>query len=152
MMFSRRNFFLLVGMVLFTVGFACGLSGAPAESAAPIGLQQTQITQINTQVAVAATLTAEVLPLIIGGQPTSAPTIAPQPAIPESRRLTLEYPPHIRVGDSDVIRLTLEVDALGNVTPTAEVQGNVVNGKIVQIPNVYDTHMFLQKRDWILRG
>ena len=78
--------------------------------------------------------------MIIGGQPTSAPTVAPQPAIPESRRLTLEYPPNIRVGDSDVIRLTLEVDTLDNITPTAEVQGNSIIGKIVQIPNVYDTH------------
>jgi len=141
MMFSRRNFFLLLtGIVLFAASLACVLSGAPVESAAPIGPQQTQIAQINTQVAFAATPTAEVFSLIIGGQPTSAPTVAPQPAIPESRRLTLEYPPNIRVGDSDVIRLTLEVDTLGNITPTTEVQGNIASGKIVQIPNVYDTH------------
>lgn len=64
----------------------------------------------------------------------------PSPAIPESRRLTLEYPPKIRTGDSDVIRLTLEVDSLGNVTPTAIIQGNAVTGATVQIPNLYDTH------------
>ena len=68
------------------------------------------------------------------------PTVVPQPAIPESRQLTLEYPPNIRVGDSNMIWLTLEVDTLGNVTPTADVQGNPIIGKIVQIPNVYDTH------------
>ena len=121
-------------------GLACALSGAPAESAAPIDLQQTQIVQMNTS-AGGALPPAEVFPLIISGQPTSrAPTVVPQSAIPESRRLTLEYPPSIRVGDSDVIRLTFGVDTLGNVTPTAEVQGNIVSRKIVQIPNIYDTH------------
>ena len=46
-----------------------------------------------------------------------------QPAIPERRRLTLEFPPQIRAGDSDLVRLTLEVDDLGNLTPTAEIVG-----------------------------
>lgn len=140
MIFSRRKIFLLLlGIILFTAGLACALGEAPAEFAAPIDLQQTQIVQINTS-AIGVTPTAEVFPLIISGTPTSVPTVVPQPAIPESRRLTLEYPPNIRVGNSDVIRLTLEVDTLGNVTPTADVQGNTIIGKIVQIPNVYDTH------------
>ena len=148
MTLPRRTFFLLlVGMILFAASLACGLSSAPVASSQPIGLQQTQIAQMNTQVAALSTPTAEEYPLIIGGQPTSAPTVAPQPAIPESRRLTLEYPPNIRVGDSDVIRLTLEVDTLGNVTPTAEIRGNLVSGKIVQIPNVYDTdNVFAEAR------
>jgi hypothetical protein len=65
---------------------------------------------------------------------------APPPAIPESRRLTLEYPPRTRAGDSDIIRLTLEVDTLGNITPTAEIQGHTVGGQTIQIPNLYETH------------
>lgn len=80
-------------------------------------------------------------------QPVSATTVAenvptpqPQPAINETRRLTLEFPPQIRAGDSDVIRLTLEVDSLGNITPTAEIAGNIVTGETVIIPNLYDTH------------
>ncbi len=85
-----------------------------------------------------ATPTARVYRFIVESQPTSAPTAAPE--VPEARRLTLEYPPYIRVGDSDIIRLTLEVDTLGNITPTAESQGNIVQGKIVQIPNVFDMH------------
>jgi hypothetical protein len=32
------------------------------------------------------------------------------------------------------------MDMLGNVTPTAQVQGNFVTGQTVQIPNLYDTH------------
>src|SRR5690606_10050141 len=54
------------------------------------------------------------------------PESSPPPALPEQRRLTVEYPPVIRAGDSDLVRLTLEVDAGGNLTPTAEVGGNVV--------------------------
>ncbi len=70
-------------------------------------------------------------------QPTQA---APEPAIPERRRLTLEFPPVIRAGDADIIRLTLEVDDLGNLTPTAVFEGNQVGGEVVEIPNLYETH------------
>jgi hypothetical protein len=70
---------------------------------------------------------------VTGGAPPAA-------AIPEARRVTLEFPSQIRAGDSDVIRLTLEVDDLGNVTPTAVVGGNVVTGEVIEIPNLYETH------------
>ena len=79
-------------------------------------------------------------------------TGGPAPAIPEARRLTLEYPPRIRVGDSDIIRLTLEVDTLGNVTPTAEIGGHVITGQTVQIPNVYDTHSVIAEARLDLAG
>ncbi|MFN8411444.1 MAG: hypothetical protein U0Z26_03555 [Anaerolineales bacterium] len=63
------------------------------------------------------------------------------PAIPESRRLTLEYPPKMRAGvESEIITLKLEVDDFGNVTPTASINGNVVTGDVIQIPNLYATH------------
>jgi hypothetical protein len=65
----------------------------------------------------------------------------PAPALPEFRYLILEYPPVIKAGSgSEVIILTLDVDAQGNVTPTAQVGGNVVEGEIVEIPNLYATH------------
>jgi hypothetical protein len=82
------------------------------------------------------------------------PTIesAPQPAIPESRRLTLEFPPVIRTGDSARIRLQLEVDAQGNVTPTAVVEGNVVTGEVVQIPNLYETHNVIAEANLDMAG
>lgn len=54
--------------------------------------------------------------------------------------LTLEFPPRIRAGDSDVVRLTLEVDKSGNITPTAVVGGDVVTGEVIEIPNLYETH------------
>lgn len=63
------------------------------------------------------------------------------PAIPEMRRLTLEFPPRMRAGvEGDIIRLTLEVDNLGNITPTAQFDGNVVTGETIQIPDLYETH------------
>jgi len=136
-MFASRKFSLfLVGGALLSVSLACGFGAA-----APSAPQATQ--PVFAPVESPTPTTAPYYYLI---QPTSEATqispisIVPSPAIPESRRLTLEYPPKIRTGDSDVIRLTLEVDSLGNVTPTAIIQGNAVTGATVQIPNLYDTH------------
>ncbi len=71
-------------------------------------------------------------------RPTQTP--AP-PAIPETRRLTLEFPSKMRAGvEGDIIRLTLEVDDLGNITPTAQINGNVVVGQTIEIPDLYETH------------
>lgn len=71
-------------------------------------------------------------------QPTQ---IAAAPAILETRRLTLEFPPKMRAGvEGDIVRLTLEVDELGNITPTAQIDGNVVVGETVEIPDLYETH------------
>jgi hypothetical protein len=85
-------------------------------------------------------------------EPKEPIPLAPPPAIPESRRLTLEYPPKIRTGDSDVVRLTLEVDSLDNLTPTAEVQGNIIAGQVVQIPNLYDSHFVVAEARLDLAG
>jgi hypothetical protein len=46
----------------------------------------------------------------------------------------------MRAGDARVIRLQLEVDDLGNITPTAVMDDNVVVGETVQFPNLYATH------------
>src|SRR5512142_872118 len=91
------------------------------------------------------------LPTAAASAPTQvAPTLAP--AIPETRRVTLEYPPHIRMGDSDVVRLTLEVDTLGNITPTAQFAGNTVQGQTVQVPNLYETHNVIAEAELDLAG
>ena len=93
---------------------------------------------------------SNVLPTAAGNPSATQPVVEPlpqptqisvAPAIPETRRLTLEYPPKMRAGvEGDVIRLTLEVDDLGNITPTAKVEGNIVTGETIQIPNLYETH------------
>ena len=80
------------------------------------------------------------LPTATQGLPAAIPESTAVPSIPEQRRLTLEFPPSIRAGDSDRVRLTLEVDEMGNLTPTAIVDGNTVTGETVSIPNLYDTH------------
>jgi hypothetical protein len=85
--------------------------------------------------------------------PTSVvPVSTPQPALPERRRLTLEFPPQMRAGDSDVIRLTLEMDDLGGITPTAEIGGNVVTGEMIDIQNLYETHHVIAEARFDMAG
>lgn len=137
-MFSRRIIFLCLAVALLFI-FACsGGSSAPlmpAPNEAPQATGTRQALAVATG-AVESALTATP----VSETPPEAGTPSPQPAIPEQRRVTLEFPPKMRVGDSDVIRLTLEVDNLGNVTPTAQIGGNVIVGKTVQIPNLYETY------------
>lgn len=82
----------------------------------------------------------------------SEPEASPQPGLPERRRLTLEFPARIRAGDSDLVRLTLEVDDLGNITPTAQVGGNVISGEVVEIPNLYESHHVVAEARFDLAG
>lgn len=98
---------ILIGLLLAGVGFACSCSmsaGAPPTEAL-------------------ATPTFSLVPAA-----TTLPTVAPQPAIQETRRLVLEWPPVIRAGDADTVRLTLEMDEDGSLTPTAEIEGHVTSG------------------------
>jgi hypothetical protein len=74
---------------------------------------------------------------------TITPPAAAVPAILETRRLTVEWPPVVRAGDADVIRLTLEVNEQGGITPTAEYAGHAVSGETVAIPDVFATHAVL---------
>ena len=78
--------------------------------------------------------------------------VTAQPALPERRRLTLEFPPQIRAGDSDLVRLTLEVDDLGNLTPTAQFSGNVITGERIEIPNLYESHQVIAEARFDLAG
>ena len=121
--------------MLTLITFACG-GGAPAmeEPAAPV-----------------ATEAPAEEPVIAPTQQISTQP-PPSPAIPEKRRLTLEFPPQIRAGDSDVIRLTLEVDTLGNITPTAQFEGNVVTGEVVDIPDLYETHNVIAEAKYEVAG
>ncbi len=158
-MFKPRNVYLLLaGAAIILTSVVCGYGSAappaPASFQTPSGggaPAAPQALSAATEAAAAPTQAESPtqLPLIIEptatfvGIPVTGGPGEPQgpaPAIPEMRRLTLEYPAKMRVGDSDRVRLTLEVDTLGNITPTAEVQGNVITGQTVAIPNVYDTH------------
>lgn len=95
---------------------------------------------------------AEAVPTQPAQLPTQIVPATSVPAIPEQRRLTLEFPPQIRTGDSDRVRLTLEVDDSGNIIPTAEVEGNVVTGEVVEIPNLYETHNVIAEAKFDIAG
>ena len=80
------------------------------------------------------------------------PNATALPALPERRRLTLEFPPTVRAGDSELVRLTLEVDDLGDLIPTAQIGGNVVTGQVVEIPNLYETHNVIAETRFDIAG
>lgn len=170
-MFKRRSIaLLLAGAAIFFTTSVCGsgsLANAPGAPAPTVDLSQPSGggAPESTSAAMAATeplpeteAAASTFPLVnILPTGTALPATeellpAPPAAIPESRRVTLEFPPMIRAGDSDVVRLTLEVDTLGNVTPTAETQGNTVKGQVVKIPNLYDTHNVIAEARLELAG
>ncbi len=130
LLLSPRTIFpVIAGAILILAVLACG-AGAPSESSAP---------------------TASI-PSLPSTPASPIPTIQPQPAILERRFLTLEYPPRIRAGDSDRIRLTLEVDDLGNITPTAVIGGNVVTGEVIEVPNLYETHRVIVEAKFDIAG
>jgi len=131
--FSPRSLFSFVAMLvaLTLASLACGAgAGAPAAS--------------STQEPIVAAPTQD--------QSSHQPETTVVPALPERRRLTLEFPPQIRAGDSDRVRLTLEVDDLGNITPTAQVEGNVVTGDVIEIPNLYETHYVVAEAKFDIAG
>lgn len=152
---------------MIAVGLACGLGagGAAPEAAAPEMTAPAEAEEPAAEEPVeepAPEQPTEVIlfpptsPPSINGLKTPTPHIdlppdgilptqpagqTVQPTIPESRRLTVEFPPEMRTGDSARIRMQLEVDDQGNITPTAIVEGNVITGEVIEIPNLYETHL-----------
>jgi hypothetical protein len=158
-MLSRRVVVrVAAGAALMMAGWACGLGAAPLAGALlstpTLALNVPSGSGLGSTLTPTASTEFELLPgATQAAQPPVVPILpAPPPAIPESRRLTLEYPARIRAGDSDVIRMTLEVDTLGGAAPTAEVQGNQVTGGVVQLPNLYETHNVIAEADLDLAG
>jgi hypothetical protein len=129
----RKLFAVPFGLTLMAISLACGFSAA-----APISIRTPAATFLALALAGTPPVphpTFEALPLVV----TAVPGV-PKLSLPEYRRLTLEFPPQMRVGDSEVVRLTLEADTLGHITPTAVLEGNKITGGVVQVPNLYDTH------------
>ena len=50
------------------------------------------------------------------------------------------------------MRLTLEVDDLGNITPTAQFEGNVVTGEVIQFPDLYESHHVIAESRFDIAG
>ena len=143
---NRTWFFLILGGVILLCGCAVVflyLSQSLGGSASPPDVEGSEPTN-----AIEPTVP---LPSVL---PTGLPAFTPQaqPTINESRRLTLEFPPTMRAGDADIVRLTLEVDDLGNVTPTAQFEGNVVTGEVIQIPNLYESHHVIAESRFDMAG
>ncbi len=136
----RYLFRLLAAWAGLTLALlACGVGAGAPPAEAPAAPQPTQ--------ASAAPTSEALIPVTGGGE---EPT--PLPAIPERRRVTLEFPAKIRAGDSDIVRLTLEMDDLGNITPTAQFEGNVVTGEVIEIPNLYETHRVIAEARFDVAG
>ena len=127
--FPSRKIFLLSSALLMLIlaSIACG-AGSSSESAPQPAIEpESTLSELLTQPAIVAT-----------AQPTQ---IAAAPAIPETRSLTLEFPSKMRAGvEGGIVRLILEVDDLGNITPTALIEGNEVVGETIEIPDLYETH------------
>ena len=54
--------------------------------------------------------------------------------------------------EAELVILTLEVDEQGNITPTAEFDGNVVKSDVVSVPNLYETHFVTAEADFDMAG
>lgn len=74
------------------------------------------------------------------------------PTIKETRRLILEWPATMRKGDADLIRITLEIDEDGDITPTVEIEGHESKGEKITIPDLYDSHIVKVKPQLNLSG
>ena len=136
-MSEQRKIFAIFLALLVLLILACGGAAPEAVPSAEEPAEEPAAEE-PLLTSMPPTPTAEFLIPVTGGGPE---TPEPAAAIPESRMLTFEFPPEMRTGDSTRIRLTLEVDNRGNILPTAEVEGNVVTGEVVELPNLYETHL-----------
>lgn len=65
---------------------------------------------------------------------------AAQPMLAEDRKLIIEWPEHLRAGDSDLILLSVAVDENGQFTTSTQSSDIAEVGIPVDIPNLYETH------------
>ena len=127
---------LEITTIVLIAFFIIGCVGAenPAFSAPTPSVAKTNELIFLTPRATAAPFSGTATPF---PQITQAP-VQEQAFLPEKRLLSIEWPATIRVGDSDIIRLTLETDKRGQITPSAEVNGHQIIGQQVSIPDLYD--------------
>jgi len=140
---------------MLLVALACG----PAALSAPQPAERTP-QEIPAQPATLAPSMPETPAVIeLSPEPTMAlpimPTTlpAPQQAVLQERRLlSLEWPSRIHVGSSDTIRLSLDLDPKGQLTPQVEVGGHQVTGQSINIPDLYETHNIVAEARLDLAG
>ncbi len=128
---------ICVALAMLVLSLACG-----AGSAAPLPAVGTE-----------SALNPLASPTLFVATPAAtAEAVSAPPAILEARSLILEWPSRIRLGDSDVVHLTLDVGSNGSLTPTAEIAGHVTSGQTVFIPDVYATHNVIAEARLELAG
>ncbi|HEY3475521.1 MAG TPA: hypothetical protein VGK56_12985 [Anaerolineales bacterium] len=132
---------LLIGLVILSGCAIVYFLSAPPPGGAPAAFERTAPPPSALPTSNGPGLTAQPFDSAQGG-----------PALPERRRLTVEFPSQIRTGDSDEVRLTLGMDDLRNLTPTAEIGSNVVTEEIVEIPNLYESHQVIVEARFDLAG
>jgi hypothetical protein len=143
----RNNKLTILCMVIFTLLIVSSCAAPAAmdiqeEAAAAPPQQEVQFTEAAALPLETPTVVLE--PTIETILPTAGiAAIEPTPAAMvhhENRLIEIEWPAQMRVGDSDIIRLSLVMDEQGQITPTAIIEGHEVMGEPVKIPNLYETH------------
>jgi len=90
--------------------------------------------------------------------PTPKATLSPaseaakQASLAEARIMILEWPRTLRQGDGDLVRLTLDMDESGRLTPTITVEGHEIRKRPLEIPNLYETHILHAEAQLHLAG
>jgi len=100
------------------------------------GIDQTQVLSISPQEMQLPTQASGVVA-------TGMPGNTQMPRIPEARLLILKWPEHLRTGDTDIVRLMVQVDEEGNIIPTASYEEHEIIGEPGLIPDMYDSHNVL---------
>ena len=134
-----KRFLPLSIIALFLLFPLLGAGCSPAISVDPA--DETGIATPEAEVVIIEEDTATPAPMATPASNFPMAVTPTEPAaIPEARQLILEWPAKIRTGDSDLVRLTLEMDEDGTLTATAEYKGHETTGEPVSIPNLYATH------------
>lgn len=153
-MSPKRNKFFAVFFILLFVGILAGC----APLTGPETVQVTVVVNDDVEgepVVETIIVTEEVVletPLPTPTPSDLAPEVSAPPTIKETRRLVLEWPPTMRKGDANLIRITLEMDEDGEITPTVEIEGHESSGIAVTIPDLYDSHIVKVKPQLNLSG
>jgi hypothetical protein len=71
--------------------------------------------------------------------PSTAPS-AEASGSAEIRRLTIQWPKMVRVGDADLVHLTYAVDQNGNLSPVAGAGKSPIGEQIIEIPYLYESN------------
>ncbi len=140
----NKDLYILCVLVLNLLIMAGCAAPAAMEMQAETSASPPQETQVTEEAALPEYPTAIAAPTmeeiihsatVVAEKPTPVDLVHQ-----ENRLIEIEWPAQMRVGDSDIIRLSLVMDEEGQITPTAVIEGHAVMGEPVTIPDLYETH------------